>query len=213
MSLVFEINQELASVSVTATELLSITRAVTELIKNQSFRTAFNDIVAEINQSYGVVEESFLPFHEIDNEERFARLFPERHAAFKGRYLLDVSKPRKYCDNVYDAYLQMRQTKQAKSSFPPLQQTFARLDGFYDKWITNDAFLAMSIDGALKLESRLLNEVAEFNKKDTEHAYDVFASAFDDFADYVALIQAKREAIATLTAMERLVQAIPATGA
>jgi hypothetical protein len=195
---VFNINRELATVSVTATELLSVTRTITDVVKATAFVQQFTDIVGEINKSYGVVLDSFAPFYALDSEEAFTQGFHERHEAFKGSYLLDVSKPRKYCDNVYDAYIQMQQTKEAKSGFPLLKRTFSRLDVFYDKWITNDALMAMSIDGALKLKNRLLNEIAEINEKDAEMAYMVFASAFDDFHDYIGLIKAKSEAVTRL---------------
>ena len=72
---------------------------------------------------------------------------------------------------------------------------FSRLDTLYDKWITNDAQLAMSIDGVLKLKNRLLNEIAEIKQKDAELAYIVFSSAFDDFRDYLTLIQTKSDRV------------------
>lgn len=198
MEFVFKINQELAAVTVTATELLSVTRTISGLIKDKAFVQLFNGIVAEINKSYGVVVESFSPFYELDSEEAFTRLFDEKYEAFKGRYLMDVSKPRKYCDNVYDAYIQMQQTKEAKTTFPLLKRSFSRLDVFYDKWITNDALLAMSIDVALKLKNRLLTEIAEIKKKDVEYAYIVFSSAFDDFRDYLTLIQTKSAGVSAI---------------
>lgn len=196
MGFVFKINEELAAITVTATELLSVTSAIAGLIKNADFMRRFGEIVAEINKSYGVVTDSFSPFYELDSEEKFARLFDAKHETFKSRYLLDVSKPRRYCDNVYDAYIQMQQTKEAKTSFPPLKRGFSRLDTFYDKWITNDALLAMSIDGVLKLKNRLLNEIAEIKQKDAEHAYIIFSSALDDFSDYLKLIQSKSGSVA-----------------
>lgn len=215
MGLVFEINEDLALVAVTATELLSVTETITGLIRNESFLQQFKPIIAEINRSYGVVLDSFAPFQELDNEETFVEHFDEKHAAFKGGYLMDVSKPRKYCDNVYDAYIAMQQTKEAKTSFPVLRQTFARLDRFYDKWITNDAMLAMCIDGALKLKNRLLNEIAEINAKDSEDGYRLFASAFDDFGGFLELIRAKRDRVAQRVASsgEAATEVLPAVEA
>ena len=111
---------------------------------------------------------------------------------------MEVSKPRRYCDNVYDAYIKMQQTKEAKTGFPVLKRSFSRLDIFYDKWITNDALLAMSIDGVLKLKNRLLTEVAEIKHKDAEDAYFVFSSAFEDFRDFLTLIQNKSESVSSI---------------
>ena len=198
MGFVFKINEELAAITVTATELLSVTRSITGLIKDADFLQRFSEIIAEINKSYGVVIDSFSPFYEIGNEARFTQLFDEKHETFKSHYLMEVSKPRRYCDNVYDAYIKMQQTKEAKSSYPVLKRSFSRLDALYDKWITNDALLAMSIDGALKLKNRLLNEISEIKKKDAELAYIVFSSAFDDFRDYLALIQTKSDSVSRI---------------
>lgn len=195
MSFVFKINEELAAIAVTATELLSVTKTITGLIKNDAVVQQFKEIVAEINQSYGVVSDSFAAFNTLDNEQVFAQLFDEQHQNFKDQYLWEASKPRKYCDNVYDAYINLQQTKEAKSSFPILKRSFTRLDTLYDKWITNDALLAMSIDGVLKLKNRLLNEIAEIKKKDPEDAYLIFSSAFDDFRDYLVIIQQKSESV------------------
>lgn len=198
MGLVFKINEELAAISVTATELLSLTRTLEGLVKGGTFMQGFGEIVAEINKSYPVVIDSFSPFYGLDSEETFTQLFDEKLETFKGRYLMDVSKPRRYCDNVYDAYIKMQQTKEAKSSFPMLKRTFARLDTFYDKWITNDNLLGMSIDNLLKLKNRLLNEIAEIKSKDTELAYDIYASAFEDFHEYLVLIQNKSECLSDI---------------
>jgi len=198
MSIVFKINEELAAITITATELLSVTRTVSGFIKNPVFIQQFNDIVAEINKSYPVVLDSFSPFYEIDSEEGFLRLFDEKFEAFKGRYLMDVSKPRRYLDNVYDAYIKMQQAKEAKTGFPVLKRTFLRLDVFYDKWVTNDALLAMSIDGVLKLKNRLLTEIAEIKLKDIEDAFIVYSSAFEDFRDYLTMIKNKSDTISRI---------------
>jgi archaellum component FlaC len=191
MGFVFKINEELSAIAVTATELSSISRNITNLVQNSAFIEQLNDIVAEITQSYGVVSDSFSPFYELVSEQDFEQRFDALHEAFKASYLADASKPRRYCENVYDAYIQLQQTKEAKSRFPLLKRNIERLDKFYDKWITNDNLLAMSIDGVLKLQNRLLNEIAEIKQKDIEDAYIIFSSAFDDFRDYLTLIQSK----------------------
>ena len=200
MGFEFKINEELAVIAVTASELLSITRNITGLIQNPAFTQSFCEIVEEINKSYAVVIDSFSPFLAIDSEGIFTRLFDERHAAFKGIYLMEVSKPRRYCDNVYDAYILLKKTKEAKSRFPMLKRNLTRLDIFYDKWVTNDNMLAMSIDGVVKLQNRLLNEIAEIKAKDAEDAYMVFSSAFEDFRDYLKLIAVKSDGVSNAVA-------------
>lgn len=195
MNLVFKINEELATISVTATELLSVTKTITGLIRAPEFTQAFSAIIAEVNQSYGVVVDSFLPFFKLDAEEKFVQLFDDTYDTFKANYLMAVSKPRKYCDNVYDAYVEMQQMKEAKTTFPILKSSFARLNTLYDKWISNDSFLSMSIDGAIKMKQRLLTEIAETKIRDSEDAYLLFSSAFDDFRSYIDLIQSKSDSI------------------
>ena len=134
----------------------------------------------------------------LDSEPRFKQLFDDTHQAFKRSYLMDVSKPRRYCDDVYDAYLAMQQTKEAKTTFPLLKRNFLRLDALYDKWINNDAYLPMSIDAVLKLQNRLLNEISELKAKDAEDAYILFSSAMEDLEDYLTLINAKNSCISEL---------------
>lgn len=191
MGFVFKINEELSAIAVTATELLSICGNITNLVQNRDFIEQLGDIVAEINQSYAVVSDTFSPYYTLASEKDFEQHFDALHEAFKASYLADASKPRRYCENVYDAYIQLHQTKEAKSRFPLLKRNLERLDTFYDKWITNDNLLAMSIDGVLKLQNRLLNEIAEIKQKDIEDAYIIFSSAFDDFRDFLTLIQSK----------------------
>jgi len=192
MSFVFKINEELAIISVTATELIAITRTVSHLIKNPDFIERFDNIVMEIANSYTVLDNLLSPFMQLDDAEIFARHFEQNLSEFKNRYLYDVSKPRHFSDKVYDDYLQLQRCKEAKSGFPLLKRTFSRLDGFYDKWITNDNLLAMSIENAIKLFNRHLGEIADIHKHDSEDAFFVFNSANDDFHSYLNLIQQKQ---------------------
>lgn len=200
MGFVFKINEELAAIAVTATELLSITRSIKGLIRDNAFIDKFDEIIAKINQSYGVVSDSFNPFYTLDSEKNFEQNFDALHVVFKDCYLMEASKPRRYCDSVYEAYIELQKTKVAKSSFPLLKRNIERLDVFYDKWVTNDNLLAMSVDGVLKLQNRLLNEIAELKGKDTEDAYIIFSSAFDDFRDYLTLIQTKNAEVSEIVA-------------
>lgn len=198
MSFVFKINEELSATSVTAIELISITRTFHSLIKDAEFTALFDSIVATINQSYQVVDQLMSPFLQLDDEASFTQHFDQVLADFKEHYLFDVSKPRRYCDNVYDDYIKLQHSKQAKSGFPLLRRTFARLDGFYDKWITNDNLLAMSIDNAIKLYNRHLSEIAEIKQYDAEDAFVIHHSANEDLSVYTRLIQSKYEQLVEL---------------
>lgn len=189
MDQVFKINEELASVAVTSTELLSVTRITVQQITNNEFIHYFSEIIREINKSYAVVDELFSPFIQLNNEELFIDKFDITYKTFKDKYLVEISKPRKYCDNIYESYVEMQQTKEAKTRFPLIRNNFIRLDKLYDKWINNDCYLGMSIDRAVKLENNLLNEISKLKTKDTEDAYFIFKSAFQDFSDYLKIIQ------------------------
>ena len=191
MNYIFRINEELSSVTVTATELLSVCKSFSSTVKNDEF--------IEWEKFYAVVTASFAPFYDLDCVESFVEDFDKLHQSFKENYLIDVSKPRKYCDNVYDRYIQLQQTKEAKSSFPTLKRNFQRLDALYDKWISNDNFLGLSIDAILKQKNLLLTQIADMKKKDEEDAWQVFYASFDDFCPYLNFISGKSDEIRKLT--------------
>jgi hypothetical protein len=189
MNFIFNINEELASIAVTSTELCSVTASITHQVKNKDFINLFSKIILEINKSYSVIDNSFSPFSNLNNEEKFVAEFNSLHTEFKNNYLLEISKPRKYCDNVYESYVELLQTKEAKTSFPLIKQSFMRLNKLYDKWVDNDCYLGMSIDRAIKLQNNLLNEIAGQKEKDPEDAYILFNIAFNDFDDYLNIIK------------------------
>lgn len=200
MNFVFRINEDLAGVSVSAIELLSVTRALSKTIPNKDTRSLLHRIIAEINKSFGVVHDSFAPFYQIDSEAVFMEKFDQCLEDFKSNYLLDVSKPRKFCDNVYDNYIQLQHCKEFKSSFPILKRNFERLETHYDKWISNDNFLGLAIDGVLKQKNLLLSHIAERKPKDEEDAWLIFQSAFEDFRCLLDCIEENSKAIAEITA-------------
>lgn len=189
MAIVFKINEELASIAVTATELHSVSKTAVQYINSKDFIAQFSAIVLEINRAYSILDGLFKPFCILNTEELFSTEFDKAISNFKNSYLLEISKPRKYYDNIYEAYVGLQQTKEAKTNFPMIKNNFIRLNDLYDKWINNDAYLAMSIDRAIKLENNLLTDIATLKTKDMEDAYFVFRSSFDDFNDYLSLIQ------------------------
>jgi hypothetical protein len=64
--------------------------------------------------------------------------------------------------------------------------------------VTNDAWLAMSIDNLFKRLQALLNEIAALKQKDPEDAFLIYDSAFSTFSPYLELIAQKRELIRTI---------------
>ena len=85
--------------------------------------------------------------------------------------------------------------KESKTSFPLLKRTYERFDQLYDKWITNDAWLAMSIDNLFKRLQALLNEIAAVKQKDPEDAFLIYHAAFTGFSPYLDLIGQNRDLI------------------
>jgi len=185
MSKVFKINEELANIAVISTELYSSSKSILNYTKNDNFNRLFEKIIIEINKAYTVIDNSFSPFYQIDNEQELIDSFDHLYKSFSENYLMEISKPRKFFDNIYEDFLELQQCKEAKSKFPMLKYHFDRFVTLYDKQIDNDAYLAMSIDRVIKLQNVLLKEIAELKSKDTEDALLVLSFSFADFSDYL----------------------------
>jgi hypothetical protein len=140
-----------------------------------------------------VLTQNLSPFAALDNETVFMQGFDQLYAAYRDSYLALVSKPRAFSDEAYEHYLVLQTFRETKTKFPLLKRTFERLEKFVDKWVTNDAWLAMSIDNLLKRLQRLLSEVAEIKQKDPADAFFILSAAFRDFSDYLQLITGKRD--------------------
>jgi hypothetical protein len=83
----------------------------------------------------------------------------------------------------------LREYKETQTAYPLIKRTFARLDEFIDKWITNDSWLAMSIENLLKMLHRFLNEVAELKQKDPSDAFTIFQAVMGALRPYYALLE------------------------
>ena len=192
MGIELDIVEELANISVTLTELASIAKIINGEIKNSEFDKCFNKMVGELAKSYDVVTANLIPLSELASETALLDCFDARHAAYTACYLKEISKPRAYADEAYEEYLVLKSQKESKTSFPLLKRTFERLDKFVDKWVTNDAWLAMSIDNLFKRLQGLLNEIATLKKKDPADAFLIYHAAFHDFTPYLGLISQQR---------------------
>lgn len=181
--------QELASINVACTELSALARIINGEIKAGEFHDRFNTIVGHIGRSFAVVTDNLQALADIESEADLVEKFDQFHAAYTASYLKEISKPRLYLDEAYEAYVLLRLQKEIKTGFPLLKRTFERLDKFIDKWITNDAWLAMAIDNLFKRLQTLFNEVATLRKKDPEQAFFIYASAYLDFGPYLALLR------------------------
>jgi len=189
--------EELASISMTLTELLSITKIIKSEIRNEDFTIQFNTMINMLAPCYDVVISNFTNFSDIENEDTFSSKFEALHNTYTTSYLKEISKPRTYAEQAYEAHLELKRMKQSKTSFPLLKRTFIRLDELFDKWVDNDVWLAMSIDNLFKRFNHLLNEIAEIKNNDVSDAYIIYHSAFTDFTSYIELIMQKREQLPT----------------
>jgi len=183
---------ELASISMTLTELLSITKIIKSEIRNEDFTIQFNTMVNTLAPCYDVVISNFTNFSDIENENAFSSKFDKLHNTYATTYLKEISKPRTYAEQAYEAHLELKRMKQSKTSFPLLKRTFIRLDELFDKWVDNDVWLAMYIDNLFKRFNHLLNEIAELKKIDLSDAYIIYHYATSDFTSYIELIKEKR---------------------
>ena len=189
------ITEELVNTNTKLSEISEIATIINSEIKNETFITPFNEMIEEIAKCYDVLIENIMPFAELNNKEDFLEKFDEMSDAYKERYLKEISKPRLYSDEAYEQYLLLQTMKECKTTYPLLKTTFKRLDQFIDKWITNDAWLAMGIDNLFKRLPRLLNKVAETKQIDPSDAFIVYQTAFNEFKLFLESIKTKRHSI------------------
>jgi len=199
MGIELDIIQELSGVNVALSEAMSLTRIINGEIRTGEFHTRFNKIIDDISKCFAVVTDNLQPFFEINSEEDLLKRFDQLHATYSKSYLKEISKPRIYCDDAYEGYVLLRLQKEIKTGFPILKRSFERLDKYIDKWITNDAWLAMAIDNAFKRLQILLNEIATLKKKDPEDAFLIYAGAFNDISPYLDLINQQYTSLQTHT--------------
>ena len=188
------ISRELGNVCATAAELTAINQTITRYIKSESFVAVFRPMVQEIAKCYEVLIHGMDAFIKLSDELSFNQGFDNCFDHYKNSYLKEVSKPRIYSEEAYEHYLVMKGMDESKTGYPLLKRTFIRLDDLIDKWITNDAWLAMSLDNILKMLQRLLTEIAEMKRLDPEEAFMVYSSAMTVFAPFVAQIGTNYEA-------------------
>jgi hypothetical protein len=189
MGVELNIVRNLATVCVTVSELAAIENLIKDELKNPAFVEQFDKMAGAIGECYGVIAAKVQPWLEITNETEFCEKFDSTHADYKATYLSITNQPRVASEQAYIEYMALRNYKETQTAYPLLKRTFARLDEFIDKWITNDAWLAMSIENLLKMLHRFLNEVAEFKQKDPTDAFTIFQAAMVALRPYYALLE------------------------
>ena len=193
MGVELNIIRELATVCVTASELTAIENLIKGELNKPAIVEQFNKMTDAISVCYAVTAANILPWLEMTNETEFCEKFDAAHADYKATYLSVNNRLRVASDQAYIEYTLLREYKETQTAFPLLKRSFARLDEFIDKWITNDAWLAMTTENLLKMLHRFLNEVADLKQKDPTDAFTIFHATIVALHPYFALIENDRK--------------------
>ncbi len=188
--------KELASVSVTATELSTVARIINNEIAGGNFHQTFNQMIALLNTCYAIPAAHVQGFLAINDHAQFVENFDQWLASYKEDYLVAASKPRFLVDEAYELYLNLQTSKEIKTGYPLLKHCFLRLDHYIDKWINNDSWLIMNIDNFFKMLLRFNNEVAELKKKDTADAFLIYDGLRQGIQPYLQIIEDQRTQMA-----------------
>lgn len=188
--------KDISAISITATELCALDSIILENISNPDFLNQYNDLLYDIINSYQVVLDNLMPFMSISTQQQFEMDFQQSYQSYIGCYLKEISRPRVNAECTYEKYLQFKKLKEVNTGFPLLKRSFLRLHDFIDKWLDNDIWLAMYIDSLFKMVARLLNEINDIGRHDSEDAFIVFQSSLLQFIPYVQIINTCLEKIA-----------------
>jgi len=188
MGIELNLIQELARVCVTGSEFAAIENLIKGELTKPSFVEQFDKISGAIGECYELTVANLQPWLEITNETVFCEKFDSAYADYKATYLSITNRPRLASDQAYIDYMALLEYKETQTAFPLLKRTFARLDEFIDKWVTNDAWLAMTIENLLKMLQRFLNEVAELKQKDPTDAFTIYQAQMAALRPYYGLL-------------------------
>ncbi|MCG8313081.1 MAG: hypothetical protein MI976_07685 [Pseudomonadales bacterium] len=181
--------KELANISMSISELAAVKAIIWEEIESQEFRDQFADLLSDMVNSYQVVLKNLQPFAQINTPELFSQHFDTRRDELAQSYSVDNGIPRANAEFTYEKYLEFRQLKITRTSYPLLKVAFARLHAYIDKWLDNDIWLAMSIDVLFKMTFRVMEDIAQQKPKDSETAYKLFRSCAAKLPPYLAIIE------------------------
>ncbi|AEF99271.1 hypothetical protein [Methylomonas methanica] len=188
MALELKLIKELATVCVTASELAAIETLIKGELAKPAFVEQFDKMSSSISECYKVTVAVISPWLEISNEAEFNSRFDVAYADFKATYLNITNRPRVASEQAYLDYMLLREFKETQTAYPLLKITFVRLDEFIDKWITNDAWLAMTIENFVKMLYRFLTEIAEMKQKDPTDAFAIYHALMLALHPYYALL-------------------------
>jgi hypothetical protein len=196
MGIELNIVRELATVCVTTSELIAIENLIKGELKKPAFTEQFDKLLRAIDACYAVTLHNLQPWLDMTTESEFCEKFETAHAEYKATYQTTTNKPRLASEQAYLEYMLLREHKETQTPYPLLKRTFTRLDEFIDKWVTNDAWLAMTIENLLKMLHRFLNEVAELKLKDPADAFLIFQALMLALRPFAELLEQKEEGVA-----------------
>lgn len=195
MGVELKIVRELATVCVTASELAAIENLIKGELTKPAFVEQFDKMANSIKECYAVSTESLQIWLAMTTETEFCEKFDAAYTHHKATYLSISNRPRVASERAYLDYMLLREFKETQTAYPLLKLTFARLDEFIDKWITNDAWLAMSIENFVKMLYRFLTEVAELKQKDPTDAFTIYQALMVALRPYCALLENDRKVL------------------
>jgi hypothetical protein len=185
--------KELAVVTSNRAEWLDIVETVQGHIRRAEFVQTFTAMNTGVLRVYEFVATMLSPFVALyrqasTREAVFDQGFDELLAAYQQSYLVEASIPRHYADEAFEHFILIQQSKEFSTGYPLLKHAFDRLDYIVDKFITNDAWLVMSIETVMKRLARWLNEVAEIKKADIDDAWWMYRGLIKGIEPYLPLL-------------------------
>lgn len=181
--------KELGTISMTSAELAAVTKIIREEIDAKEFRTELHSLLSDMVNTYQLVVDIFTPFTEISTQRQFKTQFSDTFQRYSDEFNQNLSIPRVNAEFTFEKTLQFRKLTPVKTSYPILKRAFARLLEYIDKWHDNDIWLSMSIDMLMKMVLRLMNEVNDIQKKDTEQAFLLYESSASHYRGFLAIIE------------------------
>lgn len=191
----FKVLKDIATISATISELAAVNRMIRTEIDSPDFLQEYDSLIEDILNTYQCVENILQPLIDLRAPTSFKENFISLFQWYSESYQPALSEPRINAELTFQKYLQFCKRRETKTGYPPLKKAFSRLHEFVDKWIDNDIWLAMTIDGLLKVLYRLLGEVIELNTRDSDAAFNYYTSFVAGLSAYLTIIRQMRDQI------------------
>lgn len=182
--------KEMASISSLRLEWSDFTSTILEQITSSEFVAQYELMNRHVLAAFDGLLTPLAPFLAIQEEEAFFSEFDQVAAHYQENFLNDAGKPRLDADAAFEAFIPIQQSKEFATGYPLLKQAFDRLDFAMDKYISNDAWLLMSIDTVFKRFSRWLMDLAQLKKMDREDAWRVYQGVVGNMGRFIEVIKA-----------------------